>query len=153
MSRSRSIVTSEIGQQATMQLFLWCFSSLSGGLVHSSKNTNIAARLSTGLSGVNFTTGRIKACNCSGIACFPGHAYSVAGPWEGLRGQNQIPNFSPVSFSALNEFCSFSFPFASSLCLTSFPRLSQAWREQRRLISAAEVKRETRAWSWGPGSP
>lgn len=81
MSCSHSIVTSEISQQATMQLFLWCFSSLSGGLVHSSKNTNIAAQLSTGLSGVNFTAGRIKACNCSGIACYPGHAYSVAGPW------------------------------------------------------------------------
>lgn len=81
MSCSRSIVTSEISQQATVQLFLWCFSSLSGGLVHSSKNTNIAAQLSTGLCGVNFTAGRIKACNCSGIACYPGHAYSVAGPW------------------------------------------------------------------------
>lgn len=81
MSCLHLMVTSEISQQATMQLFLWCFSSLSGGLVHSSKNTNIAAQLSTGLSGVNFTAGRIKACNCSGIVCYPGHAYSVAGPW------------------------------------------------------------------------
>lgn len=61
--------------------FLWCFSFLSGGLVHSSKNTNIAARLSTGLSGVNFTAGRTKACNCSGIVRYPRHPYSVAGPW------------------------------------------------------------------------
>lgn len=126
--------------------FFWCFSSLSEGLVHSSKNTNIAAQLSAGLSEVNFTPGRIKAYNCSGILCYPGHAYSVAGPWA----RAPCPKPNPQLFT-----CFFLYPqwILFLFIPVSFPHLPQAWREQRRLISAAEVKRETRAWSWGPGSP
>lgn len=115
MSCSHSTTTSEVGQHATVQLFgffLWCFSFLSGGLVHSSKNTNIAAQLSTGLSGVNFTAGRTKAYNCSGIVCYPGHAYSVAGPWASAP----CPKPNPQLFT-----CFFLFPH--SILFLFIPRL------------------------------
>lgn len=131
---------------------LWCFSFLSAGLVRSSKNTNITAPLSVGLSGVNFTAGRTEAYNCCGTVCYLGHAYSASGPWACAP----CPKPNPQLFT-----CFFLYPhsilflFIPPCCFPAsrFLSTSQAWRDQRRLIGAAEVKRETRAWSWGPGSP
>lgn len=50
---------------------------------------------------------------------------------------NQILDFSPISFSLLPPLSSFSFFSASH----SFPHPPLPWRQQRRLISAAGVKR------------
>lgn len=99
--------------------------------MHSSKNTNIAAQLSTGLSGVNFTAGRIKACNCSGIACYPGHAYSVAGPWARAPWPKPNPQLFTCFFlcPSMN-----SVPFHSRLLLPCvslpFPSFSSVERAE-----------------------
>lgn len=109
--------------------FLWCFSFLSGGLVHSSKNTNIVDQLSMGPSGVNFTAGRTKAYNCSGIVCYPGHAYSVAGPWASAP----CPKPNPQLFT-----CFFLYPhsilflFIPACCFPSSHFLSTSFSSVER---------------------
>lgn len=57
--------------------------------MHSSNSTNAEAQLSMGWSGVNFTAGRIRDCDCSVLLHYPGHAYSVAGPWAATEGESE----------------------------------------------------------------
>lgn len=133
-------MTSEIqlshfsSQQGPAQISLQCLYKtlgfLSGSPMHSSNSTNAEAQLSMGWSGVNFTAGRMRVCNCSGLFHCPGHAYSVAGPWattEGERASAPCPNPNPRLFTyfflfslsfRLFFFCSLS----ASLCLSPSPR-------------------------------
>lgn len=48
--------------------------------MHLSSSTNTEAHVSVGWSGLNFTAGGMRVCDCSGLLCYPKHAYSVAGP-------------------------------------------------------------------------
>lgn len=164
-------MTSEIqlchfgSQQGSVQVSSQCLYKtlgfLSGGPLHSSNSNNAEAQLSMGWSGLNFTAGRMRVCDCSGLLHYPVHAYSVAGPWattEGERASAPCPKPNPRLFTyfflfTLSPLSSFSFVHSLHLCVSlPLTHLSQPWREQRRLISAAGVKRETRAWSQGLGS-
>lgn len=104
-------MTSEIqlchfdSQQPTVQITLQCsyktLGYLRGGPMHSSNSSNAEAQLSMGWSGVNFTVGRIRVCNCSELLHCPWHAYSVAGPWattEGDRASAPCPKPNPRTF-------------------------------------------------------
>lgn len=105
-------MTSEIqlchfdSQQPTVQITLQCsyktLGFLRGGPMHSSNSSNTGAQLSMGWSGVNFTVGRIRVCNCSELLHCPWHAYSVAGPWattEGERASAPCPKPNPGLFT------------------------------------------------------
>lgn len=115
-------MTSEIqrchftSQQGPAQIPLQCLYKtlgfLSGGPMHSSNITNTEAQL-FGWSGVNFTAGRMRVCDCSGIHHYPGHEYSVAGPTattEGERASASCPNPNRRLFTYF-----FLFPLSSQL--------------------------------------
>lgn len=125
-------MTSEIqlchfgSQQGPLQISLQCLYKtlgfLSGGPVHSSNGTIAEAQLSMRWSGVNFTAGRMRVCDCSGLLHYPGHAYSVAGPWattEGERASPPCPKPNPRLFTYSFLF-SLSLSPCSSFSLTHF---------------------------------
>lgn len=130
-------------RQGLVQISLQCLYKalgfLSGGPVHSSNSTNAEAQLSMGWSGVNFTAGRMRACDCSGLLHYPGHAYSVAGPWattEGERASPPCPKPNPRLFTYFSFFSLFllaalflslTFYFSVSLFLSpSFSTVKRA---------------------------
>lgn len=121
--------------QISLQSLYKTLGFLSGGPIHSSNSTNTEAQLSMGWSGVNFTAGRMRVCNCSGLLHYPGHAYSVAGPWaatEGERTSALCPKPKPrlftyfFLFSLALSLLSALFLSLSSLllCLSPSPHLS-----------------------------
>lgn len=94
--------------------------------MHSSNSTNTEAQLTMGWSGVNFTAGRMRDRDCSGLFHYTGHAYLVAGPLATTEGErervlhvrNRIPDFSPISISSLCPPSSFSFAHSLLPCVS-----------------------------------
>lgn len=116
-------------QQATVQISLQCLYKtlgfLSGDLVHSSKKT----KLSIGWSGVNFTAGRIRTCDCTGLLHYPWHAYSVAWALGGHRGRESERSMMATKSRTFHVFLSpsslWSALFLSlSFCLFPLAHLS-----------------------------
>ena len=124
-------MTSEIqlchfgSRQGPSQISLQClyktFGFLSGGPVHSSNSTNTEAQLSMGWSGVNFTAGRMRACDCSGLLRYPGHAYSVAGPWATAEGEGSERSMSESKSQTFHLFLSLLSPPLNSFFLSTHP--------------------------------
>lgn len=123
--------------QISLQRLYKTLGFLSEGPMHSSNSTNAGAQLSLGWSGVNFTAGRMRVCDCSGLLHYPGHAYSVAGPWATTEGEGAsapCPKPNPRLFTYFFLFSlSLSALFLSlPLCLsvssspTSFPTVKRA---------------------------
>lgn len=64
--------------------------------MHSSNSTNMEAQLSMGWSGLNFSARGMRVCDCSELLQYPGHAYSVAGPWASTDGGSvSAPSLKP----------------------------------------------------------
>lgn len=119
-------MTSEIqlchfgSQQGLTQISSQCLYKTRGflgaGPMRLSNSTNAEALLSMGRSGVHFTAGRMRVCDCSGLLHFPGHAYSVAGPRATTEGERERA-MSETKSQTFHRFLSLLSPLSALFLL------------------------------------